>query len=154
MKIKPPPPYTSQICGLLGIIKPKEYGTIHTEGQLLTNWRAGWKFHTQHSLQQSVKQILLLLDRQPSPERQPQVRARSASSGRVPWPRTEVLPLSLYCSPLAALTVKVWESSSLGEITAPASCKVPLGFRCLDCSFTKYSSRPASLFKTKNLQWW
>lgn len=50
-----PPPYTSQICGLLDIIKPKEYGTIRTEGQLLTNWRAGWKFHTQHSLQQSAK---------------------------------------------------------------------------------------------------
>lgn len=61
-------------------------------------------------------------------------------------------PLSLYCSPLIALTVKVCESSSLGEMTAPAKGNVPLGFWCRDCSFTKYSSSPASLFNTKNLE--
>lgn len=61
-------------------------------------------------------------------------------------------PLSLYCSPLMALTVKVCESSSLGEMTAPAKGNVPLGFWCRNCSFTKYSSSPASLFSTKNLE--
>lgn len=61
-------------------------------------------------------------------------------------------PLSLYCSPLMALTVKVWESSSLGEMTAPARGSVPRGFCGRDCSLTKYSSTPASLFNTKNLQ--
>lgn len=61
-------------------------------------------------------------------------------------------PLSLYCSPLMALTVKVCESSSLGEMTAPAKGSMPRGFCGRDCSLTKYSSRPASLFKTKNLK--
>lgn len=51
-----------------------------------------------------------------------------------------------------ALTVKVCESSSLGEMTAPANGSVPRGFWGRDCSLTKYSSRPASLFKTKNLK--
>ena len=62
------------------------------------------------------------------------------------------LPLSLYCSPLMALTVKVCESSSLGEMTAPARGSIPRGFWGRDCSLTKYSRKPASLFKTKNLQ--
>lgn len=61
-------------------------------------------------------------------------------------------PLSLYCSPLMALTVKVCESSSLGEMTAPANGSIPRGFWGRDCSLTKYSSRPCSLFKTKNLE--
>lgn len=61
-------------------------------------------------------------------------------------------PLSLYCSPLMALTVKVWQSSSLGEMTAPARGSIPRGFWGRDCSLTKYSSRPTSLFRTKNLQ--
>jgi hypothetical protein len=50
-----------------------------------------------------------------------------------------------------ALTVKVWESSSLGDMTAPAKGSVPRGFWGLDCSLTKYSNNPASLLRTKNL---
>lgn len=62
-----------------------------------------------------------------------------------------VLPLSLYCSPLMAFTVNVCESSSLGEITAPPRGNVPRGFWVRDCSLTKYSRSPNSLFRTKNL---
>lgn len=70
---------------------------------------------------------------------------------RVARGQHEVIPLSLYSSPLTEFTMNMCGASSLGVTEAPIRGRDPRGFWLFPCSLTKQCSCPSSGSNTKYL---